>query len=816
MNKKLRGCLSAVVCAGMLFTSIMGVVAFERTDLTTSGKLKSLNDTDAISNDAISTVSYKSAANNNPISSEIFCADPTSVEYDGRLYVYGTNDHQQYDEAGPDKDNTYEKIKSFVIYSTDDMVNWVYHGEINTKEIAPWIINSWAPSITSRVEDDGLTHFYLYFSNNGLGVGVLTSTSPTGPWSDPLGQPLVSSSTPGLTNCPNPFDPGVVIDENGQGWLSFGGGRASTGTEEMPGSARIVKLGDDMLSFASDFAEIPAPYFFEASELNYINGTYVYTYNTSWVDHPSKWDYDCESPSQCSMVYMTTKTPLDPNSWVMGGEYFKNPGTAGFDYSNNHTHLQKYKDNYYILYHTLSLKSSMGITAGCRSLCVDQINVDEENVVIEKIGGTKKGVKAVSTVDPYLSNPTAINNTAEISFDTSDNNNPAVVSDNSGSWVSVKRVGFGGAETDEPIDLPAPSVLTNIDTITYDITVTSVDKDTTISMYPSAKGGSDCEGSVSVTGNGNYTITCNLEGASQMQNLGYFRASDDAKVTFTLNKIIVNGEYEMEITSVLTNTTAWADGLKNIWNFPNATEDETVYSCDMAALKYVVDDGAIELFTVDKNLIPTTEPREDDGGEVKENLSFLANVKGTGRIEVRLDKMDGELLTFIDFKDLQEYTTVFTDEVAAISGTHDLYFVFSDKDISLKYWQFTDQQLVEDLTTVEKTSDEVTSEPTTVTEPTTASDTTQEQPTTVSEPTTSDSAATTSAGVTSAATTAKPSQTTVAAKTTTAASGSGSSSTTSTIEDKPIVNTGAKNAVGMTGFMLVGALGAIALVKRKK
>ena len=54
---------------------------------------------------------FKSALQNNPISSKIFCADPTAVEYQGRLYVYGTSDHQQYLANGPEKDNTYEKTR---------------------------------------------------------------------------------------------------------------------------------------------------------------------------------------------------------------------------------------------------------------------------------------------------------------------------------------------------------------------------------------------------------------------------------------------------------------------------------------------------------------------------------------------------------------------------------------------------------------------------------------------------------------------------------------------------------------------------------
>ena len=32
---------------------------------------------------------YKGTSNNNPISACVFCADPTALEYKGRLYVYG-------------------------------------------------------------------------------------------------------------------------------------------------------------------------------------------------------------------------------------------------------------------------------------------------------------------------------------------------------------------------------------------------------------------------------------------------------------------------------------------------------------------------------------------------------------------------------------------------------------------------------------------------------------------------------------------------------------------------------------------------------
>ena len=341
----------------------------------------------------------KLISSGNPISAEFFCADPTAVEYNGRLYVYGTNDHQQYIEKGANAENTYERIKSLVVISTDDMVNWTYHGVISTSLIAPWIIASWAPSVISRVEEDGLTHFYLYFSNSGNGIGVLTATDPLGPWTDPLGHPLITPQTPGLTGCPQPFDPGAVIDENGVGWLSLGGGVAPGGTDEMPGTARIVRLGSDLLSFDSGFAEIPAPYFFEASELNVVGGTYVYTYCTNWKGR-TPWDREEPLPSTACMAYMTTETPLDPESWVYRGECFRNPGMSGFEYSNNHTHMHKFKGQWYMIYHTMALKKLMRIQGGYRSLCVNPIEVDEAAAAIAVTGGTQRGiVESVAPVD---------------------------------------------------------------------------------------------------------------------------------------------------------------------------------------------------------------------------------------------------------------------------------------------------------------------------------------------------------------------------------------------------------------------------------
>jgi len=347
-------------------------------------------------------VSPKLTSNNaNPLLDFMFTADPTAVEYNGRIYVYATNDHQQYEHVGKDGKNSYGYIRSLVMMSSDDMVNWTYHGIINTAKLAPWSQNSWAPSITSRLEADGKTHFYLYYSNSGVGSAVLTSTSPVGPWSDPIGKNIVDRSVPGV-DCDAPFDPGVVIDDQGTGWLSFGAGTPKT--KYLPDNARIVKLGADMISLGSNVSKIPAPYFNEASELNFINGTWVYSYCTSW-DERTEWPYNnIDKPTACNISYMTSKTPLNQDSWKYHDNYFKNTGDVNVGpLTNNHSHLFKFKEKYYLAYHAMYLQDYFNTKGGFRNVGIEEVPVDEGNGVnIPMVNATFKGTSQLNPLNPFV------------------------------------------------------------------------------------------------------------------------------------------------------------------------------------------------------------------------------------------------------------------------------------------------------------------------------------------------------------------------------------------------------------------------------
>src|SRR5574344_1041659 len=354
---------------------------------------------------------FKKVSQGNPLLSNHFCADPTAIEYEGRLYVYGTNDQQEFEVTKGKSNNTYGKINQLVCMSTDDMVNWTYHGVINVKAIAPWIWTSWAPSIVSKKQSDGKTHFYLYFTNSAAGIGVLTSTSPTGPWRDPLGRALIDGRTPGLGEMSNIIDPGVAIsDDESEAYLTFGGGDVK-GTNLKPGNTRIVKLGKNMISLASSIEKISAPCQFEANELNYIGGKWVFSYCTRWTI-ASDWSsyYSGPAPTACSMVYMTATDPL-ADDWTYKGEFMKNPGQFGYPYGNNHTHIQKFKDKYYLFYHTQWLEKQMGISGGYRNIQMSRIVVSDNTGKIAPMTSSTasiSGLGQASTVDAFEEHSSAM------------------------------------------------------------------------------------------------------------------------------------------------------------------------------------------------------------------------------------------------------------------------------------------------------------------------------------------------------------------------------------------------------------------------
>ena len=111
-----------------------------------------------------------------PLVSQRYLADPGSLVYQGRIYLYNSNDDDNAVEGG-------YTMHSIVCVSTDDLKNWTDHGVVfSVPADASWATNSWAPQPILR---DG--KIYLYFGNSANGVGVASSSDPTGCFKDAKG-----------------------------------------------------------------------------------------------------------------------------------------------------------------------------------------------------------------------------------------------------------------------------------------------------------------------------------------------------------------------------------------------------------------------------------------------------------------------------------------------------------------------------------------------------------------------------------------------------------------------------------------------------
>lgn len=345
----------------------------------------------------------------NPLVTTDFGADPYAIVYDGRVYVYMTSDDYEYDADGNVKNNSFGYIKTLRIISSDDMVNWTDHGEIKVAGedgAAKWASHSWAPAIAYK-QIDGKDKFFLYFANDASGIGVLEADTPLGPWKDPIGKPLLTGETAGCKGVVWCFDPAVLVDDDGSAYIYFGGGvpggkSPNDSQKNNPKTARVAKLGKDMISIEGEAKEIDAPCMFEDSGIFKYGDTYYYSYCSNFIS-PHKDGY----PGYGTICYMVSKNPMGPFTYA--GEVFENPNVWFGVGGNNHHATFVFEGKSYFIYHAQTLSkaqeeaqglASGTLTKGYRSTHIDPIELNSDGT-IRPISGTYEGISQLKTINPY-------------------------------------------------------------------------------------------------------------------------------------------------------------------------------------------------------------------------------------------------------------------------------------------------------------------------------------------------------------------------------------------------------------------------------
>ena len=414
------------------------------------------------------TSSYKKNNENNPLTTQRFGADPGWMVYDGRLYLYTTNDAFEYNSDGKMRENTYDSGTINCI-SSADLVNWTDHGAIpvagqhksttnpTNNGVAKWANRAWAPDACWK-KINGKDKFFLYFANSGGGIGVLTADSPTGPWTDPIGKPLLDWNTPGNSGVVWMFDPGVYYDETtGKGYIAFGGG-VDGKDKANPKTGRIAELGDDMISIKGSTKTMETPYLFEDSSLIKIGDTWYYSYCTNW-NVPYGTNINGTSFGSGEICYMTSKDPMGYGQWTSSSLKGKVlPGTGVVDKGgNNHHSIIYFKNKYYVAYHTRAQAISMTKENGYkfynskgelttsqdgnyRSTHLDEATFDASTGKIS-CNITMGGVKQIESLNPYVQNRAATmsNQSKDIVVKGVGNTTVAV---KKGSFTKVSGVNF--------------------------------------------------------------------------------------------------------------------------------------------------------------------------------------------------------------------------------------------------------------------------------------------------------------------------------------------------------------------------------------
>lgn len=293
----------------------------------------------------------------NPLFRDVYTADPAPmVASDGRLYLYCGHDECFEDSVGYEGQYGFN-ITEWLCYSTNDMKRWKSHGAIMSPTDFTWGIGeAWAAQM---VEYSGKYYFFVTIQAgepyNCKCVGVAIGDSPTGPFKDAIGRPLIEDKM--TDNGPrgwwNDIDPTVLIDDDGTPWMSWGNG-----------TCFLVKLKKNLIELDGEIITLDMKNYVEGPWLSKRNNTYYLTY-ASMGERGGE-----------TISYATAPSMLGP--WSFQGEL---TGQAK-DSFTIHPGIISYKGKDYLFYHnsTLSLHG-YGPATGRRSVCVDLLHYNADGTM---------------------------------------------------------------------------------------------------------------------------------------------------------------------------------------------------------------------------------------------------------------------------------------------------------------------------------------------------------------------------------------------------------------------------------------------------
>ena len=336
----------------------------------------------------------------NPISTYHYLADPSAAADDDTFYIL-----TDVDDYSPQKNYDYD-IVGLNAFTSKDMKNWTDHGMIfrSKREFVDYPNNTWASGIAVHKG-----RIYIVYPNGASGVGMLTATSIDGPYTDPVkethGVNYIAASygssviggCDGIAHC---FDPGIFIEDDGTGYVVFGGGE--NGQRPYGNNLDIIKFTENNGKITIDknsLTRVSAQNSFEAPYIHKKDNKYYLSFNTP----PQVIDYGMADKITGPYTFIGTVIPgisAVPDAHNEGG--------------NNHQGFAEFKGKWYAVYHDRRLVTADEHPGSCtqsgqctnspnkenhRSVSIDELTWSGDKM--NKLTFTREGPTQIESFDPY-------------------------------------------------------------------------------------------------------------------------------------------------------------------------------------------------------------------------------------------------------------------------------------------------------------------------------------------------------------------------------------------------------------------------------
>ena len=336
----------------------------------------------------------------NPISTYHYLADPSCASDGDTFYIL-----TDVDDYSPQQNYNYD-IVGLNAFSSQDMKNWTDHGMVfrSKREFGDYPNNTWASGIAVHKG-----RIYIVYPNGASGVGMLTATSIDGPYTDPVkethGVNYIAASfgssviggCDGIAHC---FDPGIFIEDDGTGYVIFGGGE--NGQRPYGNNLDIIKFTENNGKITIDknsLTRVSAQNSFEAPYIHKKGNKYYLSFNTP----PQVIDYGMADKITGPYTFVGTVIP-----GVAGVPDAHNEG------GNNHQGFAEFKGKWYAVYHDRRLVTASEHPGSCtqsgqctnspnkenhRSVSIDELTWNGDRM--NKLTFTREGPKQIKNFDPY-------------------------------------------------------------------------------------------------------------------------------------------------------------------------------------------------------------------------------------------------------------------------------------------------------------------------------------------------------------------------------------------------------------------------------